>query len=67
MKYKSYLVEEDGKTRKTSRKSRKMGGERIKIFLYNKKLSAVLRKERQAARDAALEAASTENENQESN
>lgn len=66
MHYKSYLVEADGKTRKTSRKNRKMGGERIKTFLYNKKLSSVLRKERRAAKAAAAEAL-LENENQESN
>lgn len=62
MHYKSVLVDETGK-KNTNRKIRK--NERHKVFLYNKKLAAVERKARKAARLEAAEAA--ENANQESN
>lgn len=56
MKYKSILVDTEGK-RVTNRNMRK--SERTKVYLYNKKLTAVLRKERKQARIDAAEAIET--------
>lgn len=53
MKYKSFRVNEDG-TRVTNRNSRK--SERAKVFIYNKRLASLLRKERKQARLEAAEA-----------